>query len=83
VKGKTGGQRLVVINPGTMIDEPFMAVADIVVTFEDTYAHYTDEAIPRTRRGWLDTLAGVFGTSCSPRRPPPTLQNAISSTPPT
>ena len=46
VKSKTGGQRLVVINPGTMIDESFMAVADIVVTFEDTYAHYTDGSYP-------------------------------------
>ncbi len=36
----------VVINPGTMIDESFMQAADVVVTFEDTYANYTNGSYP-------------------------------------
>jgi hypothetical protein len=80
VKGKTGGQRLVVINPGTMIDEPFMAVADIVVTFEDTYAHYTDGSYPANPtwmagysrwRFWHLVLAATTAAD---------MQNAISIT---
>jgi len=45
VKSKSGAH-IVVINPGTMIDESFMQVADVVVTFEDTYANYTGNAYP-------------------------------------
>jgi hypothetical protein len=36
-----GGKALTVLNPGMMTDECFMGVADIVVTFEDTYRVYT------------------------------------------
>ena len=80
VKGKAGGQRLVVINPGTMIDEPFMTVADVVVTFEDTYAHYTDGSYPANptwmagysrRRFWHLVLAATTAAD---------MQNAISIT---
>jgi hypothetical protein len=46
VKAKPAGPRNVVINPGTIVDQTFMQVADIVVTFEDTYAHYTDGSYP-------------------------------------
>jgi len=45
VKGKAG-QRVVVINPGTLVDEAFMATADIVVTFEDVYANYVSNYPP-------------------------------------
>jgi len=47
VKAKSGA-RTVIINPGTMIDEAFMAVGDIVVAFEDTYANYTAGSYPAT-----------------------------------
>lgn len=47
VKAKSG-TRLVAINPGTMIDESFMSVGDVVVTFEDTYANYTGSGYPGT-----------------------------------
>jgi len=46
VKAKSAGPRTVVINPGTIVGEPFMQTADVVVTFEDTYAHYTDGTYP-------------------------------------
>ncbi|HEY8041541.1 MAG TPA: spherulation-specific family 4 protein [Polyangiaceae bacterium] len=46
VKAESGGPRVVVINPGTLVAEPFMTAADVVVTFEDTYAHYTDGTYP-------------------------------------
>lgn len=47
VKAEPGKRaHTVVINPGTMIDESFMQAADVVVTFEDTYAHYTDGSYP-------------------------------------
>ncbi len=47
VKAEPGTRaHTVVINPGTMIDESFMQAADVVVTFEDTYAHYTDGSYP-------------------------------------
>jgi hypothetical protein len=52
VKGKSGA-RTVVINPGTMIDESFMSTADVVVTFEDTYTHYTDGTYPATP-AWVE-----------------------------
>jgi hypothetical protein len=45
VKAKSGA-RVVVVNPGTMVDEAFMATADVVVTFEDTYASYTNGTYP-------------------------------------
>lgn len=40
VKAKSGAH-VVVLNPGTMIDESFMTAGDVVVTFEDVYANYT------------------------------------------
>jgi hypothetical protein len=46
VKGKTG-RDIVVINPGTAIDEAFMQTADIVMNFEDTYANYTSNSYPQ------------------------------------
>jgi hypothetical protein len=46
VKAKPSGPRTVVINPGTLVDESFMQAADIVVTFEDTYANYTNGSYP-------------------------------------
>ncbi|HEX8793335.1 MAG TPA: spherulation-specific family 4 protein [Polyangiaceae bacterium] len=47
VKAEPGTRaHTVVINPGTMIDESFMQAADVVVTFEDTYAHYTNGSYP-------------------------------------
>ena len=46
VKAKPAGPRTVVINPGTIVGEAFMQAADVVVTFEDTYAHYTDGSYP-------------------------------------
>lgn len=46
VKGEAAGPRTVVINPGTIVPEAFMQAADVVVTFEDTYAHYTDGTYP-------------------------------------
>jgi hypothetical protein len=45
VKRKTGPD-IVVINPGTAIDEAFMQTADVVVSFEDTYAAYTSASYP-------------------------------------
>jgi hypothetical protein len=47
VKAEPGTRaHTVVINPGTMIDESFMQAADVVVTFEDTYANYTNGSYP-------------------------------------
>jgi hypothetical protein len=45
VKAKNG-QRIVVINPGTLVGEAFMQAADIVMTFEDTFANYTSNYPP-------------------------------------
>ena len=45
VKGKKGA-RTVIINPGTLVAEAFMATADIVVTFEDVYANYVSNYPP-------------------------------------
>jgi hypothetical protein len=47
VKAEPGARaHTVVINPGTMIAEVFMQAADVVVTFEDTYANYTNGSYP-------------------------------------
>jgi hypothetical protein len=46
VKAKPSGPRTVIINPGTLVAEAFMATADVVVTFEDTYANYTNGTYP-------------------------------------
>ncbi len=45
----------VAINPGTMIDESFMTAGDIVVTFEDTYAHFTDPNQHPANPSWVAT----------------------------
>lgn len=47
VKAK-GGIAKVVLNPGTNTNECYMAVGDIIVNFEDTYASYVNWAIS----GW-------------------------------
>lgn len=36
------GKALTVLNPGTQTDEGYMAIADIVVTFEGSYGAYVD-----------------------------------------
>jgi Spherulation-specific family 4 len=36
-----GAEALTVLNPGANIPESFMAIADIIVTFEDTFGAYT------------------------------------------
>jgi hypothetical protein len=46
VKAEPAGARTVILNPGTIVDEAFMATADVVVTFEDTYANYTNGSYP-------------------------------------
>jgi hypothetical protein len=46
VKGKGNGPRIVILNPGWFVDESFLQVADIVVTFEDTYEKYTGGTYP-------------------------------------
>ncbi|HEY1694985.1 MAG TPA: spherulation-specific family 4 protein [Polyangiaceae bacterium] len=45
VKKKTGAD-LVIVNPGTAVDESFLQAADVIVTFEDTYAKYTGASTP-------------------------------------
>ena len=58
VNGKDGR---VVLNPGTQTNECYMAVADIVVNFEDTYANYarTRFATPRARNSFSTMPASM------------------------
>ena len=51
VKKKSGAD-WVVINPGTAVDESFMQAADVIVTFEDTYANYTGASTPSWVTGY-------------------------------
>jgi hypothetical protein len=39
---RAAGERLVVLNPGTVPDHGYFDVADVVVTFEGPYARYSD-----------------------------------------
>jgi hypothetical protein len=52
VKGKGNAGHTVILNPGWMVDEAFMGVADIIVTFEDTYTKYTNGSYP-TNPAWV------------------------------
>lgn len=45
IKAKSA-RALVVVNPGAIPDEGYMAVSDVVMSFEDTYATYTGGAYP-------------------------------------
>ncbi|MGH7294301.1 MAG: spherulation-specific family 4 protein, partial [Polyangiaceae bacterium] len=51
VKKKKGAD-LVIVNPGTGVDESFMQAADVIVTFEDTYAKYTGASTPSWVTGY-------------------------------
>jgi hypothetical protein len=52
VKAEPAGPRTVILNPGTIVDEGFMATADVIVSFEDTYANYTNGSYP-TNPAWM------------------------------
>lgn len=49
----TPGYGKVVLNPGTIPDEIYMSNADIVVTFEDSYANYLTYTAP----SWVDAYS--------------------------
>jgi len=42
----------VVLNPGTYPDQRYMSVGDIIVAFENTYAHYVGLRVPGWVRGY-------------------------------
>jgi hypothetical protein len=47
--GDKGGK--VILNPGTQTNECYMAAADIIVNFEDTYVNYASDSY--TQPGWI------------------------------
>ncbi|HEY6459887.1 MAG TPA: spherulation-specific family 4 protein, partial [Polyangiaceae bacterium] len=54
VKAEPAGSRTVALNPGTLVDESFLQAADVIVTFEDTYANYTNGSYP-PNPAWMAT----------------------------
>lgn len=78
VKAKTGGPRTVVINPGTIVDESFMQAADIVVTFEDTYANYTNGTYPANPAWAASYPRWRFWHLVLSAATPAEMQNAVS-----
>jgi hypothetical protein len=55
VKGKSASG-VVIVNLGTIPDQKYMSAADVVVTFEDTYANYTNGSYP-PNPAWISTYS--------------------------
>jgi hypothetical protein len=58
---------LVILNPGTYPEEPYMSIGDVVMVFEDSYANYVKLDVPK----WVDDYPAskfayvIYGASSS------------------